>query len=488
MGRDPAPGAFSAPGQTLDDRPRLCRLDGGARDRRGGNAVEIGRSGRYRFVHARRPLRTRRLQRRSPQLPAVGRPAPPADPARRCTLSRLGIAATRVPAPVLRARHARHRQARDEMPDALRFESEECPSSSRRRPGPTVQRFRHLLRSVSPFQRWWTRAAERWTPASAGATMMLAIGVSCLGGVPTAAAETIYVSNEKDNTITLVDGKTLEATKTIPVGQRPRGILLSKDEKSLYVCASDSDHIEVLDLADDKVARILPSGADPEYFALDPAGKLLYVANEDDNLVTVVDIERGEVVTEIPVGVEPEGMGISPNGKYLVNTSETTNMAHVIDTAKREVVANILVDSRPRRAVWTADGAQFWVSAEIGGTVSVIDADKREIVRRITFAVPGVPAEAIQPVVIAITPYRKLAFVALGPANRVAVIDAQSYEVVRYLLVGQRVWSLAFNPDQSRLYTTNGVSNDITVIDVGSLKAIKSVPVGQSPWGVVSRP
>ena len=187
----------------------------------------------------------------------------------------------------------------------------------------------------------------------------------------------------------------------------------------------------MLDLASDKIVRTLPSGADPEYFALDPTGKLLYVANEDDNLVTIVDIDRGAVVTEIPVGVEPEGMGISPDGKYLVNTSETTNMAHVIDTAKREVVANILVDSRPRRAVWTADGAQFWVSAEIGGSVSVVDAAKREIVKRITFAVPGVPTEAIQPVGIAITRDRKLAFVALGPANRVAVIDAQSYEVLR---------------------------------------------------------
>jgi PQQ-dependent catabolism-associated beta-propeller protein len=162
-------------------------------------------------------------------------------------------------------------------------------------------------------------------------------------------------------------------------------------------------------------------------------------------------------------------------------------MAHVIDTAQRQVVANVLVDSRPRRAVWTDDGVQFWVSAEIGGTVSIIDASRYEIVKRITFAVPGMPAEAIQPVGIAITRDRRLAFVALGPANRVAVIDAQSYEVLRYLLVGQRVWSLAFNPDQTRLYTTNGVSNDISVIDVGALKVIKSVPVGQLPWGVVSR-
>src|SRR5205085_5172657 len=136
------------------------------------------------------------------------------------------------------------------------------------------------------------------------------------------------------------------------------------------------------------------------------------------NLVTLIDIDRGEVVTEIPVGVEPEGMGISPDGKYLINTSETTNMAHVIDTATRQVVANILVDSRPRRAVWTADGAQFWVSAEIGGTVSVVDASKYEIVKRIAFAVPGIPTEAIQPVGLAITHDRKLAFAAPGPANR----------------------------------------------------------------------
>ena len=88
---------------------------------------------------------------------------------------------------------------------------------------------------------------------------------------------------------------------------------------------------------------------------------------------------------------------------------------------------------------------------------------------------------------IVISPDRKLAFVALGPANRVAVIDAQSYEVMRYLLVGQRVWNLAFNPDQTRLYTTNGVSNDISVIDLAALKVIKSIPVGQLPWGVVSR-
>jgi YVTN family beta-propeller protein len=55
--------------------------------------------------------------------------------------------------------------------------------------------------------------------------------LACLHiAISTAAADTIYVSNEKDNTITVVDGVNLVPIKTIPVGQRPRVIVLSKDE------------------------------------------------------------------------------------------------------------------------------------------------------------------------------------------------------------------------------------------------------------------
>ncbi len=56
--------------------------------------------------------------------------------------------------------------------------------------------------------------------------------------------------------------------------------------------------------------------------------------------------------------------------------------------------------------------------------------------------------------------------------------------MIKYILVGQRVWHLALTPDDKQLYTTNGVSNDVTVIDVASLKALKSIPVGSYPWGV----
>src|SRR5439155_1446103 len=105
-----------------------------------------------------------------------------------------------------------------------------------------------------------------------------------------------------------------------------------------------------------------------------------------------------------------------------------------------------------------------------------------KVVQTIRFEIPGVPKEAIQAVGINLSKDGKLAFVALGPANRVAAIDTKTYEVKKYLLVGQRVWHMAFSQDQKRLFTANGISNDMSVIDVPDLKVTKSVPVGQSPW------
>src|SRR5262245_48756789 len=47
----------------------------------------------------------------------------------------------------------------------------------------------------------------------------------------TASAYTVYITNEKDNTVSIIDSGKLEVIKTIKVGQRPRGITLSKDHR-----------------------------------------------------------------------------------------------------------------------------------------------------------------------------------------------------------------------------------------------------------------
>lgn len=296
----------------------------------------------------------------------------------------------------------------------------------------------------------------------------------------------VYVSNEKDATISVIDSDKLAVVRTFSVGKRPRGITFAKNFQEFFVCASDENAVQVFDVGG-RLLHNLPSGEDPEQFALSPDGKRLYVANEDDALTTVIDVATRQVLHQVPVGVEPEGMAVSPDNSLVAATSETTNMVHFIDAKTHEVIANILVDARPRHVEFSPDGRKLWVSSEIGGTAAVIDVATRTIERTISFSPPGVEHDSVQPVGILLTQDGGTAFVALGPANRVAVIDTKTYTITNYLPVGQRVWHLALAPDGQRLFTTNGASGDVTVIDVKTLRPIKSIKVGRYPWGVAVR-
>ena len=92
-------------------------------------------------------------------------------------------------------------------------------------------------------------------------------------------ANLAYITNEKDNTVSVIDIKKKKVIKTVKVGQRPRGIIMSKDGKLVLICASDDDRVEVRDAETLKLKYHLPSGPDPELFILSPENDILYIAN-----------------------------------------------------------------------------------------------------------------------------------------------------------------------------------------------------------------
>ena len=63
------------------------------------------------------------------------------------------------------------------------------------------------------------------------------------------------------------------------------------------------------------------------------------------------------------------------------------------------------------------------------------------------------------------------------------MVDGVTHEVIKYLLVGQRVWHMAFTPDEKYLQTTNGVSNDVSIIDVAAFKGDQDHPGRRSSVG-----
>jgi PQQ-dependent catabolism-associated beta-propeller protein len=301
-----------------------------------------------------------------------------------------------------------------------------------------------------------------------------------------ARAETVYVSDEQANVIHVIHAPGWTRMDRIAVGQRPRGIALSRDGRRLYVAASNDNRIDVVDLATRKVVDTLPSGPDPERFALSPDGRWLYVANEDDSLVSFVDIVAKKIVREVEVGAEPEGMAVSPDGRWVVCTSESASLVHLIDARSGELVDSMPVGTRPRDAVFSADGRQLWVSSEARATVAVFAMPERRLLHTIDFdRDDGAPA-MVQAVGIALAPGR--AFVALGRGNAVAEVDPKTFAIRRYFPVGNRNWGIALDVRAQRLYAANGLSGDVTVIDLARNRVAATLRTGGKPWGVVVAP
>ena len=146
---------------------------------------------------------------------------------------------------------------------------------------------------------------------------------------------------------------------------------------------------------------------------------------------------------------------------------------------------DVVVGTRPRRFAATPDGRELWVSCELSGEVYIIDRAKFEVSGKIEFLPPGMRKSDVTPVGLVMTKDGKTAFVTLGHAAHVAVVDVPSRKITSYILVGKRSWGVTLSRDERTMFVANGFGDDITVIDVNSRKATVSIPVGRIPWGVI---
>src|SRR4051812_49187527 len=269
----------------------------------------------------------------------------------------------------------------------------------------------------------------------------LVLALALAGAAQAKDTGKVFVSSEKDNALAVLDAAKGEVLATPLVCKRPRHMQLSPDRTQMYIACSDDHRIAVWDVAGGKVLARLDVGEDPEMFDLSPDGRSLYVSNEEDSALTVFDLAGRKKLFEVKVGGEPEGVKASADGKLVYVTSEVANMVHVIDVASRRVVKNIPVGKRPRRFLMA--GGELWVSNELEGSVSIIRTSDHTVQGRIALLPQGMRSEDVTPVGMVLSPDGKTAYVALGRANHVAVVDVASRQVQAYVLVGKRPWGLA---------------------------------------------
>ncbi len=163
----------------------------------------------------------------------------------------------------------------------------------------------------------------------------------------------LYVCNEANHEIWVVDPDSLARVKTIAVGQHPIACTFGADERHLYVSNWGSRSVSVVDTKNDREVRDIPVGLRPNDSTLSPDGRL-FVACSGDNTVYVIqtrslekvgpdasptrrlpertrEIISASLYPQSPEGSTPDAVAVSPDGKTLFVANADNNNVMVVD-------------------------------------------------------------------------------------------------------------------------------------------------------------
>ena len=150
-------------------------------------------------------------------------------------------------------------------------------------------------------------------------------------------AEFAFVSNSGMSTVSVVQ-LTTGQVKTIQVGDRPEGSVLSKDGKELYVCNRESASITVIDVARQAAIGEIRTGKGPVRIGIVPDGSTLIYALMHDQKIEFADVSRRRPVTQVGVDGSPVSMTISPDGQYALAAAEEKDRVFVVSVPGRKLV------------------------------------------------------------------------------------------------------------------------------------------------------
>lgn len=189
------------------------------------------------------------------------------------------------------------------------------------------------------------------------------------------------------------------------------------------------------------------------------------------------------VVTSIRVGAEPEGVALSPDGRTVYVANQGTRVLSVVDATSRRVTP-VRLRHTPRFVTTSRDGRLVFVSMyendkKSGSGVAVVDAASRKVVRYL--------ATGEQPYTLAVGPDDRL-WVPIHSKRRVELYAAADQRPDGQVNVPPNPHAVAFSARLMRAFTANHESNAVSIIDMRTDRLLRSVPVSRSPHSVAVSP
>lgn len=372
-------------------------------------------------------------------------------------------------------------------------------------------------------------AAPAGTQPDAAAPVPVAVGSSNILHEKRAGGNRVWVANQDNDSVSVIDAQSLALLAEIAVGRNPRALALGADGR-LWVSNRGSDSVSVIDTTALAVARTiaLPRASAPFGIVVSPADGAPWVVLESLGRIARLDPASGAITAGIVTGPDPRHLAMTRDGRRVLVSrfisaplpGEATvapdprggGIEHggeivVADTASLAVLKTIVLKVSDRSdsslqargipnylgaAAIAPDGLSAWVPSKQDNVMrgSLRDGqplDFQSTVRAISSRIvlgeslvedsdlrvdhdnSGVATAAV------FEPTGAYLFVALETSRQVAVVDpAGGREVLRFNS-GLAPQGLAVSDDGSRLFVNNFMARTVAAFDLGRLLADQRV-------------
>jgi YVTN family beta-propeller protein len=309
--------------------------------------------------------------------------------------------------------------------------------------------------------------------------------VSVLVASPAGAA-TLFVTNTRSDSISIIDTDTFEVVGTIPLGRgKPNRIVFHPEGRLAWVVYDKSRDLGIVDADSRKLVKRVKIGGNPYNLAFTPDGRYLYVmdwASETSNdEVIIYDLKAERVEARIEVSTWPAHGIFSRDGRVFYVSGETAGDVTVIDTAARGVTGRIVHGGGDAMGLaLSGDGKILYAAAGENKVVLKIDTATNRVVGEIPL--PGVVHEAT------LTRDGQFLYTTLRKTNRLVVVRTADDKVVA--TVPQRGYPdlVVMEPSGRYALVTNRTADQVAVIEIATHKEVRTIPVGRAPHGMALRP
>ena len=316
------------------------------------------------------------------------------------------------------------------------------------------------------------------------ATLLVALVVA-LGTLPADAAS-LFITNTKGDSISVIDTNTFEVTATIPLGKgKPNRVVFHPDGKTAWVVYDKSHDLGVVDAEAGKLVKRVKIGGNPYNLNFTPDGRYQLVLDWSSDVsqdeIIFYDLQAEKIDGRVEVSTWPAHSVFSKDGSKLYVSGETAGDVTVIDVAKREVLARYVHGGGDAMGLaMTADGKFLWAAAGENKAVLKIDTATNKPVASV--ALPGVVHEAT------LTLDGKYLYTTLRKVNKLVIVDTATDKIVTALPQKGYPDLVTMEPTGRYALVTNRWADLVAVIDLKTHAQVRTIPVGKAPHGMALRP